>query len=77
MTLFVMYFSYFSISLGKKKWTKEMSKHFSKDIQMYNKYMKRYSTMAKLQGNANQTTMRHGITPIDLTIMKIKRVSVK
>lgn len=53
MTLFVIYFSYFSINLGKKKWTKEMSKHFSKDIQIYNRYMKRYSTTTKHQGNAN------------------------
>lgn len=37
----------------KKKWTKEMSKHFSKDIQIYNRYMKRHSVTTKHQGNAN------------------------
>ena len=31
-----------------------MSKHVSKDIQIYNRYMKRYSITTKNQGNANR-----------------------
>ena len=36
-----------------------MSKHVSKDIQIYNRYMKRYSITTKNQGNANRNEIWH------------------
>jgi hypothetical protein len=61
------------INISMTKWAHELNRKFSKEeVQMDNKYMKKYITSLAIKEMQIKTTLRFHLTPVRMAIFKSK-----
>jgi isopenicillin N synthase-like dioxygenase len=58
------------ITNAVSKWANQLKKYFSKEEQIANKYMNKYSTSLAIKEMQIKTTLRFHITPVRMPIIK-------